>query len=430
MIELELRQIVDAIRIPLSVTDNHGTVLAENRAWASVRQMLGEEAQGLQNLLEKAMESKTEQSLKACGLTVLASPLENGYIVLQLKGEDLQKLREQMEDTMQTNSAYQETLSNFGIQNCIATSDSMIRIFTKAKQVAAYPTTILLLGETGVGKEVVSSFIHHNSDRADKPFIKINCSAIPEPLMESELFGYEKGAFTGAREKGKMGLFELANHGTILLDEIGDMSLPLQAKLLRTIQENEIMRVGGTHPIKLDVRLISATSRNIEEMVASGKFLDALYYRLNVVELQIPPLRKRQEDIIPLAEFYLQHFCEKYKLTKEFAPDVRSCFLQYGWPGNVRELRNTVENLTVSSIGTWIVREDLPTRIAGRDSIVAHSHVHSGETSMKAAVEALQRDLVSEAIHRQGSLRKAAAALDMDPTTLGRLAKKLGVELS
>ena len=208
------------------------------------------------------------------------------------------------------------------------------------------------------------------------------------------------------------------------------MSLPLQAKLLRTIQENEIMRVGGTHPIKLDVRLISATSRNIEEMVASGKFLDALYYRLNVVELQIPPLRKRQEDIIPLAEFYLQHFCEKYKLTKEFAPDVRSCFLQYGWPGNVRELRNTVENLTVSSIGTWIVREDLPTRIAGRDSIVAHSHVHSGETSMKAAVEALQRDLVSEAIHRQGSLRKAAAALDMDPTTLGRLAKKLGVELS
>ncbi len=430
MIELELRQIVDAIRIPLSVTDNHGTVLAENRAWASVRQMLGEEAQGLQNLLEKAMESRTAQSLKACGLTVLASPLENGYIVLQLKGEDLQKLREQMEDTMQTNSAYQETLSNFGIQNCIATSDSMIRIFTKAKQVAAYPTTILLLGETGVGKEVVSSFIHHNSDRADKPFIKINCSAIPEPLMESELFGYEKGAFTGAREKGKMGLFELANHGTILLDEIGDMSLPLQAKLLRTIQENEIMRVGGTHPIKLDVRLISATSRNIEEMVASGKFLDALYYRLNVVELQIPPLRKRQEDIIPLAEFYLQHFCEKYKLTKEFAPDVRSCFLQYGWPGNVRELRNTVENLTVSSIGTWIVREDLPTRIAGRDSIVAHSHVHSGETSMKAAVEALQRDLVSEAIHRQGSLRKAAAALDMDPTTLGRLAKKLGVELS
>ena len=304
----------------------------------------------------------------------------------------------------------------------------MIRIFTKAKQVAAYPTTILLLGETGVGKEVISSFIHHNSDRAAKPFIKINCSAIPEPLMEAELFGYEKGAFTGAREKGKMGLFELANHGTILLDEIGDMSFSLQAKLLRTIQENEIMRVGGTRPIHLDVRIISATSRNIEEMVAAGQFLDALYYRLNVVEIQIPPLRDRREDIIPLAEFYLQHFCEKYKLTKEFVPEVRSCFLQYDWPGNVRELRNTVENLTVSSVGVRIGREDLPARLAGIAQAPAFRHGHSGGESLKSAVESLQREMIAEAVAREGSLRTAAAALEMDATTLSRLAKKLGVE--
>lgn len=430
MTELELRQLVDTILAPLLVADEHGTVLAENRAWVSVRQMLGEQAEELQKLLHKTAKSGTPQTLKVSGLKVVSSRLPSGYIMLQIKDENLQRLREKMEDTMQTNSSYQETLSNFGIQNCIATSDSMIRIFSKAKQVAAYPTTVLLLGETGVGKEVVSSFIHHNSDRADKPFIKINCSAIPEPLMESELFGYEKGAFTGAREKGKMGLFELANHGTILLDEIGDMSLSLQAKLLRTIQENEIMRVGGTHPVKLDVRLISATSRNIEEMVDNGQFLDALYYRLNVVELDIPPLRKRQEDIIPLAEFYLQHFCEKYKLSKEFAPDVRSCFLQYGWPGNVRELRNTVENLTVSSIGTKIGKEDLPARIAGMDRPAVYAHPRSGETNMKAAVESLQRELITEALRREGSLRKAAAALDMDASTLGRLAKKLGIELS
>lgn len=428
MTELELRQLVDTILAPLLVADEHGTVLTENRAWVSVRQMLGEQAEELQNLLHKTAKSGTPQTLKVSGLKVVSSRLPSGYIMLQIKDENLQRLREKMEDTMQTNSSYQETLSNFGIQNCIATSDSMIRIFSKAKQVAAYPTTVLLLGETGVGKEVVSSFIHHNSDRADKPFIKINCSAIPEPLMESELFGYEKGAFTGAREKGKMGLFELANHGTILLDEIGDMSLSLQAKLLRTIQENEIMRVGGTHPVKLDVRLISATSRNIEEMVDNGQFLDALYYRLNVVELDIPPLRKRQEDIIPLAEFYLQHFCEKYKLSKEFAPDVRSCFLQYGWPGNVRELRNTVENLTVSSIGTKIGKEDLPARIAGMDRPAVYAHPRSGETNMKAAVESLQRELITEALRREGSLRKAAAALDMDASTLGRLAKKLGIE--
>lgn len=430
MTELELRQLVDTILAPLLVADEHGAVLSENRAWVSVRQMLGEQAEELQNLLHKTAKSGTPQTLKVSGLKVVSSRLTSGYITLQIKDENLQRLREKMEDTMQTNSSYQETLSNFGIQNCIATSDSMIRIFSKAKQVAAYPTTVLLLGETGVGKEVVSSFIHHNSDRADKPFIKINCSAIPEPLMESELFGYEKGAFTGAREKGKMGLFELANHGTILLDEIGDMSLSLQAKLLRTIQENEIMRVGGTHPVKLDVRLISATSRNIEEMVDNGQFLDALYYRLNVVELDIPPLRKRQEDIIPLAEFYLQHFCEKYKLSKEFASDVRSCFLQYGWPGNVRELRNTVENLTVSSIGTKIGKEDLPARIAGMDRPAVYAQSRSGETNMKAAVGSLQRELITEALRREGSLRKAAAALDMDASTLGRLAKKLGIELS
>lgn len=428
MTEQALKQLVESIHAPLLVADRYGTTLAENRAWASVSQLLGNEP-ALQKLLQKAAESGAEQTLMSNGLTILATPSAEGRTVLQMQAESVQKLREQMEDRAKSNSAYQETLSNFGVQNYIATSDSMIRIFTKAKQVAPYPTTILLLGDTGVGKEVVSTFIHRNSDRADKPFIKINCSAIPEPLMESELFGYEKGAFTGARDKGKMGLFELANHGTILLDEIGDMSLALQAKLLRAIQENEIMRVGGSQPIRLDVRLIAATSRDMEEMVANGTFLDALYYRLNVVELRIPPLRERQEDIIPLAEFYLQHFCEKYKLNKEFAPDVRSCFLQYRWSGNVRELRNTVENLTVSSTGPQTVRVDLPARIAGELPIVVQVRPPYKKTMTKQAVESLQRDLVSEALHKEGSLRKAAVALDMDPTTLSRLVKKLGVEL-
>lgn len=428
MTDLELRQIIELIQAPLLVTDLQGAVVAENRTWGSVHKLLHDQGQlSLMELLKKTVSAEMPQDQKIGTLKIQASLCGERRVLFQLKDKSLKDLREHLEDTVQSSASYQETLSNFGIKNCIASSESMIRIFTKAKQVAAYPTTILLLGETGVGKEVVSSFIHHNSDRADKPFIKINCSAIPEPLMESELFGYEKGAFTGAREKGKMGLFELANHGTILLDEIGDMSLSLQTKLLRTIQENEIMRVGGAKPIKLDVRLISATSRNIEEMVASGQFLDALYYRLNVVELQIPPLRERREDIIPLAEFYLQHFCEKYKLDKEFDPDVRSCFLQYNWPGNVRELRNTVENLTVSSIGVQIKREDLPVRIAELVRAANHHKAIPGE-SMKTAVESLQKELISEAVAREGSLRKAAAALGMDATTLGRLAKKLGVE--
>ena len=413
----------------MMIADGSGGVLMENMAWVDLRKTLqdGFDAE-LKNAVLQAESTGTEQILKISRQKLLVTPLSHDRFLIQMQGEPIEHLKRQYEDTVQTTSAYQETLSSFGIHNCIATSDSMIRIFMKAKQVAAYPTTILLLGETGVGKEVVSSYIHHNSDRNDKPFIKINCSAIPEPLMEAELFGYERGAFTGAREKGKMGLFELANHGTILLDEIGDMSFALQAKLLRTIQESEIMRVGGTQPIHLDVRIISATSRDIEEMVSAGRFLDALYYRLNVVELQIPPLRERREDIIPLAEFYLQHFCETYKLEREFSPDVRTCFLQYDWPGNVRELRNTVENLVVSAISTVISWEDLPTRIARLGRTVPTRTDVPGGTSMKAAVEALQREMIQAAVAREGSLRKAAAALEMDATTLCRLAKKLGVE--
>ena len=429
MTDRELRQMLEAMRIPMMIADGSGGVLMENMAWVDLRKTLqdGFDAE-LKNAVLQAESTGTEQILKISRQKLLVTPLSHDRFLIQMQGEPIERLKRQYEDTVQTTSAYQETLSSFGIHNCIATSDSMIRIFMKAKQVAAYPTTILLLGETGVGKEVVSSYIHHNSDRNDKPFIKINCSAIPEPLMEAELFGYERGAFTGAREKGKMGLFELANHGTILLDEIGDMSFALQAKLLRTIQESEIMRVGGTQPIHLDVRIISATSRDIEEMVSAGRFLDALYYRLNVVELQIPPLRESREDIIPLAEFYLQHFCETYKLEREFSPDVRTCFLRYDWPGNVRELRNTVENLVVSAISTVISWEDLPTRIARLGRTVPTRTDMPGGISMKAAVEALQREMIQAAVTREGSLRKAAAALEMDATTLCRLAKKLGVE--
>ena len=429
MTDRELRQMLEAMRIPMMIADGSGGVLMENMAWVDLRKTLQDGfAAELKHAVLQAESTGTEQILKISRQKLLVTPLSHDRFLIQMQGEPIEHLKRQYEDTVQTTSAYQETLSSFGIHNCIATSDSMIRIFMKAKQVAAYPTTILLLGETGVGKEVVSSYIHHNSDRNDKPFIKINCSAIPEPLMEAELFGYERGAFTGAREKGKMGLFELANHGTILLDEIGDMSFALQAKLLRTIQESEIMRVGGTQPIHLDVRIISATSRDIEEMVSAGRFLDALYYRLNVVELQIPPLRERREDIIPLAEFYLQHFCETYKLEREFSPDVRTCFLQYDWPGNVRELRNTVENLVVSAISTVISWEDLPTRIARLGRTVPTRTDMPGGISMKAAVEALQREMIQAAVAREGSLRKAAAALEMDATTLCRLAKKLGVE--
>ena len=317
-------------------------------------------------------------------------------------------------------------LNKLKLQDCIANSASMIKVFEKAKQVATYPTTVLMVGETGVGKEVIASFIHRNSDRSDKSFIKVNCSAIPEQLLESELFGYESGAFTGAKAKGKPGLFELANNGTLLLDEIGDMALALQAKLLRVLQESEIMRLGGQKTIPLNVRVVSSTNRDIKEMMDKGLFSEALYYRLNVVELRIPPLRERQEDILPLSTFFLSQFCEKYKLDKALSQEVKECLLRYEWPGNVRELRNMIENIVVSSYHDVIGLDDLPQRMIQARTLQAQPQ-EAAYASMRDAVEDLQKDVVRRALEKHGSLRKAAAALDMDVATLSRLVKKLGI---
>ena len=418
MTELELRQLADTILAPLLVADDHGTVLAENRAWVSVRQMLGEQAAELQALLLKTAECGAPQTLKVSGLTVVSSRFPSGYIMLQIKDENLQRLREKMEDTMQTNSSYQETLSNFGIQNCIATSDSMIRIFTKAKQVAAYPTTVLLLGETGVGKEVVSSFIHHNSDRADKPFIKINCSAIPEPLMESELFGYEKGAFTGASSSGKIGKIELANHGTLFLDEIGELPPHIQSKLLQLIQEKTIERLSGTKKIELDFRLIVATNRNLEEEVQRGLFRSDLFYRLNVIRIHIPPLRLRKEDIFPLAHQFLARFCREYGKSLAFSPRFLTFLEQYEWPGNVRQLENLIERMVITVQDPIIDVTALPLEYTGEAVSPAELLAQTGTLSER--MDAYEAQIIRDSYHRCGTTVAVAKELGISQATAAR----------
>jgi transcriptional regulator with PAS, ATPase and Fis domain len=246
--------------------------------------------------------------------------------------------------------------------------------------------------------------------------------------LESELFGYESGAFTGASLKGKPGLFELANGGTLLLDEIGDMSLQLQTKLLRVLQENEIIRLGGQKIIPLNVRVLSSTNRNLKEMMDESQFSEALYYRLNVVELNILPLRERHEDILPLADFFLSHFNEKFKLSKTLSSEIKECFVHYNWPGNVRELRNIIENIVVSSGQAVISMEDLPQRIIMSRNNQQTIPVQNGR--MQAAIEKVQQEMIEQALDAHGSLRKAANALGMDPATFYRLAKKLGISTS
>ena len=233
----------------------------------------------------------------------------------------------------------------------ITSSPKMKRVIDLAVRVASVDSTVLIQGESGVGKGLLTEIIHRNSLRTTKPFIKIDCGAIPEKLLESELFGYKKGSFTGANSGGKVGLIELANTGTLFLDEIGELPLDLQVKLLRVIQDRKIMPIGGKEPVDVDIRIIAATNRDLEEMVNQKKFREDLYYRLNVIPIVIPPLRERKEDIPGLILVLLDHYNKKFGFNKKFTPEVTRLLIKHDWPGNIRELENMIERLVVTSGG-------------------------------------------------------------------------------
>ena len=242
----------------------------------------------------------------------------------------------------------------------ILTSQKMLDLMNLLKKIAQTDTTVLILGETGVGKDILARRIHENSLRSSKPFLKVDCTAIPEKLIESELFGYEPGAFSGANTRGKPGFFEIADRGTLFLDEIGELPLPMQAKLLRVLQDQEVMRIGSTQVKKVDVRFIAATNRSLEEEVKEGTFRSDLFYRLRVAVLDIPPLRDRREDILPLARHFLEKYSSKYKKTVAFSPEVEKIFQDYKWPGNIREMENLIQSLIVTRDTGTIKATDLP----------------------------------------------------------------------
>ncbi len=301
----------------------------------------------------------------------------------------------------------------------ISQDKKMFDLIYIAKRVAAVDTTVLLLGETGVGKEVFAKYIHSHSLRKKGQYIKINCGAIPENLIEAELFGYEKGSFTGAAKNGKPGLIEIADGGTLFLDEVGELPLDMQVKLLRVLQESELTRVGGIKPTKVDVRIIAATNRNLEEMIKAKKFREDLFYRLNVVPLTIPPLRERREDITPLVIYYLKEFNEKYQFSKKISPGCLNCLLEYDWPGNVRELKNIVERVMVVSADDFVTEEELPKYI-GRVEIEESLFSPSEIIPLKDAVGRIEEMLIDKAFNKYGNVRDAAKALEIDASTFVR----------
>ena len=311
----------------------------------------------------------------------------------------------------------------------IAESQPMRSLLEYADHIAAVDSTVIIYGESGSGKEMFAKYIHAKSGRADQVFIPINCASLPPSLLEAEMFGYEKGTFTGGMKDGKIGLFEFANKGTVFLDEIGEMPLELQAKLLRIIENGEIKRLGSNQIIKSDVRIIAATNRDLAEMVQEKTFRADLYYRLNVLVVNVPPLRKRTEDIRPLAEHFVQAFNKKYGYTKRLAPDTIQVMEQYDWPGNVRELRNTVERMMVESKNTLIEFQSF-----GKvDTVVVERPAPPAvdpSLPYQQAMDEYQRQYITAVVDEcGGDLRQAAKRMELHLSTLYRKMEKLGLPL-
>lgn len=303
-------------------------------------------------------------------------------------------------------------------------SQSMQQVAAMAEKLAQVDSSMILLGESGVGKGVLAKYIHECSPRVDKPFIHINCGAIPETLLESELFGYEKGAFTGADKDGKAGLIEKANRGTLFLDEIGEMPMALQVKLLNVLQEKTITPVGSSVSRKVDVKLITATNKNLRKMVKEGKFREDLYYRIHVVPLEIPPLRDRREEIPVLIHYFLNVFSEKYCLERQLSDVCYRILEEYDWPGNVRELENVVERLVVTSHDVLITPAQIPRYIHNQQSSESNGIKVDRLMQMQDAMEEVERQLIQRAFDQHKTTTKVATALGISQPSASRKVRK------
>ena len=330
-----------------------------------------------------------------------------------------------------------DTLNNrandFEREGIAGTSKGLLRVLDRARKVSKSDSSVLITGESGTGKELIAKAIHKNSARKNGPMVVINCGAIPGELLESELFGHEKGAFTGAH-RSRTGRFEIADKGTIFLDEIGDMSPELQVKLLRAIQERRFERVGGTETIEVDIRVISATNKDLPAAIKAGEFREDLYYRLNVIPIHILPLRERKEDILPLADFFqsgLGRRVEDYE-PKTFSDAARQALLRYDWPGNIRELENLIERVSVLVEDPVIDICDLPDNItenASHTATVSVSAVFNNNVGFNEAVDQYQRSLIRYALDETGWVKaRAAELLKMNRTTLVEKIKKMDIQ--
>lgn len=445
----ELEDVLDSCHDEIFVVDGEGTVKRINRAGESyyghgeIPQMLGKSVYDLEKqgyfspsvfdlvFKEKRPVTAMQTTRKGKYLLVTGNPTfdKNGRITRVVftsrDVSELANLRKQLQDTEQLVEVYREKLisvthNGVRLHKPIAESPQMKALLEVIDKVAKADSTVLLTGESGVGKGVLASRIHALSRRAEGPFIAINCGAIPEQLMESELFGYEGGAFTGARREGKKGLLELASGGTAFLDEVADLPLPMQTKLLQVIQEKRLMRIGGSKYVHMDTRFIAATNRDIERMVVEGSFRKDLYYRLNVIPIAIPPLRSRREDIPALINHFLVQLNARYEANKRLMPEALDILIHYHWPGNVRELENVVERLVVTTAKDEITATDVPDYITSQVTARGTRIQVLDICPLKEAIQETERQLVSMAYSRLKNTYKVASALSINQSTAVR----------
>ncbi|OOM74165.1 sigma 54-interacting transcriptional regulator [Clostridium sp. BL-8] len=448
----ELDSIIECSYDGIYITDGEANTIKINNAYERItglkkaevmgRNMKDLEKEGVISqsatlLVLKNRETTTIQQEFKTGVKVLVSsnPIfdKSGKIIMVVTNvrdvTQLYKLKEQLQKNKEITRKYVSEIEEMRTQllntsEIVAEDHRTIEIIQLASRVAKVDTTILMLGETGAGKDQIAKHIHKVSKRSKKQFIKVNCGAVPASLIESEFFGYEKGAFTGANKEGKIGLFEMASGGTIFLDEVGELPMDMQVKLLRVLQEMEVVRIGGTKPIKIDVRVLAATNRDLEDMIKKKQFREDLYYRLNVVPLYIPPLRERKQDIMPLINFFLTQLNKKYNFNKIFAPDALNCMYEYNWPGNVRELKNIVERAVIMSEDDKIKRSDLPKNIISSHGMVVTLNTFEEGINLKETLDSIEEKLIKKAYDKYGNVRAAAKSLGIDASTFVRKRQK------
>lgn len=443
-----IRAIIECIDDGIFITDGEGTVVELNQTALGAQQrehILGKNMRelieegvyrdscSLQRIKEKRKVTRFQNEETEL-LTTAIPYIEDGDVQLvvccERELEELEIMKEQIRISEKKLEDYRRELEYLRSVvakdvDVVMESDEMQHVVNLALTAAQYGSRVLIQGETGTGKEIIAKIIYKNSARRNAPFIAVNCSAIPESLLESELFGYEKGAFTGASEKGRKGYFELANKGVLFLDEIGDMPLSFQAKLLRVLQENEVMRIGGKEMIPIDVQVIAASNKSLADKVAAGEFRSDLFYRLNTFPILIPPLRARKRDIVPLIYMFVDSFNSKYKTNKMFSLSSLNVLQRYEWPGNVRELENLVERIILTSKEDIITDEHVKQMLFFPKSAEEDASLMEG--TLKEVIEKTEKRVIKKYMEQYQTPAELEQALGLSRATLNRKILKYGL---